>query len=183
MWILLLFDISPYSVPDIPDVAVLFEALELLLDVLAREVQVVSEIRGGRCGFPASGWEFSCTLKWEPSLTRGSPDHDKADDALDVTSLAKGAVYEVGERTYVRKAEVDEDSKAGCRAWSRAWTGESPSWQFVPVPCYRGTLLTNVFLLAASWPAPSPASPECGTRCSASSSRLRVVRADVGLAS
>jgi len=38
-------------------------------------------------------------------------DRDKVDDALDVTELSETDVYEIEEREYVRKAEVDEDVK------------------------------------------------------------------------
>jgi hypothetical protein len=38
-------------------------------------------------------------------------DRDKVDDALEVTDLAESDVYDVEEREYVRKAEVDEDVK------------------------------------------------------------------------
>jgi hypothetical protein len=38
-------------------------------------------------------------------------DRDKVDDALEVTELSESAVYDIGEREYVRKAEVDEDLK------------------------------------------------------------------------
>jgi hypothetical protein len=38
-------------------------------------------------------------------------DSDKVDDALDVTELAESDVYEIEEREYVRKAEVDEAVK------------------------------------------------------------------------
>ena len=38
-------------------------------------------------------------------------DRDKVDDALDVTELAESDVYDVEEREYVRKAEVDEEVK------------------------------------------------------------------------
>jgi hypothetical protein len=38
-------------------------------------------------------------------------DRDKVEDALDVTELAETAVYDVEEREYVRKAEVDEEVK------------------------------------------------------------------------
>ncbi len=36
---------------------------------------------------------------------------EKVDDALDVTELADSAVYEIGESEYVRKADVDEETK------------------------------------------------------------------------
>jgi len=39
-------------------------------------------------------------------------DRDKVDDALDVTELPESAVYDIEEREYVRKAEVDEEVKA-----------------------------------------------------------------------
>jgi hypothetical protein len=39
-------------------------------------------------------------------------DREKVDDALDVTELAESDVYDVEEREYVRKAEVDEEVKA-----------------------------------------------------------------------
>jgi hypothetical protein len=39
-------------------------------------------------------------------------DQEKVDDALDVTELAESDVYDVEEREYVRKAEVDEEVKA-----------------------------------------------------------------------
>ena len=38
-------------------------------------------------------------------------DRDKVDDALDVTELSESDVYDIEEREYVRKAEVDEDVK------------------------------------------------------------------------
>ena len=38
-------------------------------------------------------------------------DADKVDDALAVTELSESAVYEIDEREYVRKAEVDEEVK------------------------------------------------------------------------
>mgnify|MGYP006955939869 FL=1 len=38
-------------------------------------------------------------------------DRQKVDDALDVTELSEGDVYEIGESEYVRKAEVDEERK------------------------------------------------------------------------
>lgn len=38
-------------------------------------------------------------------------DPDKVDDALDVTDLREEDVYDIDERDYVRKAEVDEDVK------------------------------------------------------------------------
>jgi hypothetical protein len=38
-------------------------------------------------------------------------DRDKVDDALEVTELSEADVYEVEEREYVRKAEVDEERK------------------------------------------------------------------------
>ena len=38
-------------------------------------------------------------------------DSDKVDDALEVTELAESDVYEIEEREYVRKAEVDEAAK------------------------------------------------------------------------
>lgn len=38
-------------------------------------------------------------------------DRDKVDDALEVTELSEGDVYEIEESEYVRKAEVDEEVK------------------------------------------------------------------------
>ena len=38
-------------------------------------------------------------------------DRSKVDDALDVTELSESDVYDIDEREYVRKAEVDEDVK------------------------------------------------------------------------
>ena len=38
-------------------------------------------------------------------------DANKVDDALEVTELTESDVYEVDESEYVRKAEVDEESK------------------------------------------------------------------------
>ncbi|SIS20927.1 hypothetical protein [Natronorubrum thiooxidans] len=38
-------------------------------------------------------------------------DREKVDDALEVTELAESDVYEIDEREYVRKAEVDEELK------------------------------------------------------------------------
>ncbi|MDL0135666.1 hypothetical protein PNP85_02685 [Halobacterium salinarum] len=38
-------------------------------------------------------------------------DREKVDEALDVTDLSESAVYETEESEYVRKADVDEDSK------------------------------------------------------------------------
>ena len=38
-------------------------------------------------------------------------DRQKVDDALDVTELSEGDVYEIEESEYVRKAEVDEERK------------------------------------------------------------------------
>lgn len=38
-------------------------------------------------------------------------DRDKVDDALDVTELSENDVYDIEEREYVRKAEVDEEVK------------------------------------------------------------------------
>jgi len=38
-------------------------------------------------------------------------DRQKVDDALDVTELSEGDVYEIGESEYVRKAGVDEERK------------------------------------------------------------------------
>ena len=38
-------------------------------------------------------------------------DRSKVDDALEVTELAESAVYDIEEREYVRKAEVDEEVK------------------------------------------------------------------------
>lgn len=40
-----------------------------------------------------------------------SVDRDKIDDALEVTELSESDVYEIEEREYVRKAEVDEEVK------------------------------------------------------------------------
>ncbi|MFC6764780.1 hypothetical protein [Natrinema soli] len=40
-----------------------------------------------------------------------SVDREKVDEALEVTELSESAVYEIDEREYVRKAEVDEESK------------------------------------------------------------------------
>jgi hypothetical protein len=40
-----------------------------------------------------------------------SVDREKVDEALDVTELAESAVYEIDERAYIRKAEVDEERK------------------------------------------------------------------------
>jgi len=40
-----------------------------------------------------------------------SVDRDKIDDALEVTELSESDVYEIKEREYVRKAEVDEEVK------------------------------------------------------------------------
>lgn len=40
-----------------------------------------------------------------------SVDADKVDDALDVTDLSEEDVYEIDERAYVRKADVDDDTK------------------------------------------------------------------------
>jgi hypothetical protein len=40
-----------------------------------------------------------------------SVDSTKVDEALEVTELSESAVYEIDEREYVRKAEVDEDVK------------------------------------------------------------------------
>ena len=40
-----------------------------------------------------------------------SVDADKVDEALEVTELSPEAVYEIDEREYVRKAEVDEERK------------------------------------------------------------------------
>ena len=39
-------------------------------------------------------------------------DADKVDDALDVTDVSEEDVYEIDERDYVRKADVDDDTKA-----------------------------------------------------------------------
>ena len=41
-----------------------------------------------------------------------SVDADKVDDALDVTDVSEEDVYEIDERDYVRKADVDDDTKA-----------------------------------------------------------------------
>ncbi len=38
-------------------------------------------------------------------------DREKVDEALEVTELAESAVYDIDEREYVRKAEVDDDRK------------------------------------------------------------------------
>lgn len=38
-------------------------------------------------------------------------DRDKVDDTLDVTELSESDVYELEEREYVRKAEIDEHVK------------------------------------------------------------------------
>jgi hypothetical protein len=38
-------------------------------------------------------------------------DREKVDEALDVTDLSESDVYDIDERAYVRKAEVDEDVK------------------------------------------------------------------------
>ena len=38
-------------------------------------------------------------------------DREKVDDALEVTTLSESDVYDIEERTYVRKAEVDEEVK------------------------------------------------------------------------
>ena len=38
-------------------------------------------------------------------------DREKVDEALDVLELSEGAVYDIDEREYVRKAEVDEERK------------------------------------------------------------------------
>ena len=38
-------------------------------------------------------------------------DRDKVDDALDVTELSEGDVYDIDRSEYVRKAEVDEERK------------------------------------------------------------------------
>ncbi|WP_114579370.1 hypothetical protein [Saliphagus sp. LR7] len=38
-------------------------------------------------------------------------DREKVDEALDVTELSDSAVYEIDEREYVRKADVDEETK------------------------------------------------------------------------
>lgn len=38
-------------------------------------------------------------------------DPDKVDDALDVTDLREQDVYDIDERAYVRKADVNEDVK------------------------------------------------------------------------
>jgi polyhydroxyalkanoate synthesis regulator phasin len=40
-----------------------------------------------------------------------SVDREKVDEALEVTELAESAVYEIDERAYIRKAEVDEERK------------------------------------------------------------------------
>ncbi|CAI50018.1 DUF2800 family protein [Natronomonas pharaonis DSM 2160] len=40
-----------------------------------------------------------------------SVDRDKIDEALEVTELSESGVYEIDEREYVRKAEVDEEVK------------------------------------------------------------------------
>jgi predicted RNase H-like nuclease (RuvC/YqgF family) len=40
-----------------------------------------------------------------------SVDSGKVDEALEVTELAESDVYEIEEREYVRKANVDEDMK------------------------------------------------------------------------
>lgn len=40
-----------------------------------------------------------------------SVDRDKVDDALEVTELSESDVYDIEEREYVRKAEVDEERK------------------------------------------------------------------------
>jgi len=40
-----------------------------------------------------------------------SVDPDKVDEALDVTDVSEEAVYEINERDYVRKADVDDDTK------------------------------------------------------------------------
>jgi len=41
-----------------------------------------------------------------------SVDREKVDDALAVTEVSEEAVYEIDERDYVRKADVDDDTKA-----------------------------------------------------------------------
>ncbi len=38
-------------------------------------------------------------------------DREKVDEALEVTELSDSAVYEIDEREYVRKADVDEETK------------------------------------------------------------------------
>lgn len=38
-------------------------------------------------------------------------DPSKVDDALEVTELSESDVYEIEEREYVRKADVDEEEK------------------------------------------------------------------------
>lgn len=38
-------------------------------------------------------------------------DRGKVDDALDVTDLPESAVYDIEERAYVRKADVDDEHK------------------------------------------------------------------------
>lgn len=43
-----------------------------------------------------------------------SVDREKVDEALDVTELPESAVYEIDEREYVRKAEVDDERKETC---------------------------------------------------------------------
>jgi DNA repair exonuclease SbcCD ATPase subunit len=40
-----------------------------------------------------------------------SVDRDKVDDALKVTELSESDLYETGTTEYVRKADVDEDTK------------------------------------------------------------------------
>ena len=40
-----------------------------------------------------------------------SVDRDKVDEALEVTTLSESDVYDIEEREYVRKAEVDEERK------------------------------------------------------------------------
>jgi len=40
-----------------------------------------------------------------------SVDREKVDDALAVTEVSEEAVYEIDERDYVRKADVDDDTK------------------------------------------------------------------------
>lgn len=40
-----------------------------------------------------------------------SVDRSKVDDALEVTPLSESAVYEVEDREYVHKADVDDDVK------------------------------------------------------------------------
>jgi hypothetical protein len=90
----------------------------ILLDRLHHDQPVSGQYgsvqRTSRCNCSLKDDEEVLEILEDAGISRErvtSVDSSKVDDALEVTELGEGDVYEIEESEYVRKAEVDEESK------------------------------------------------------------------------